>query len=334
MRINIVILLSVASAILLTGCHSHDWKEATCTAPPTCKICGYADGEPLGHDSNNPTCTEPAICSRCSEIISDELGHDFSEPTCTEPSTCSRCGKTEGIPTGHHVSNGEITVEATCSTHGEMTGECTQCGKIVSVPTDLADHIVTEVEIVIEPTCVDVGQQRGICQICGEIITTEIPCTKHTVGEWEVETPATYYSSGTRVKKCIYCQKTIATQFYDISEEEKANAYKADCFTYTYEEIARTPEKYIGDDVTFTGEVIQVIENGNSYSFRVNVTSTSYGYTDTIYVTYERKNGEPRILEDDIITVWGPFTGTYSYTAVLGQSITVPSMDAWYLSIN
>lgn len=37
--------------------HTHDYADATCTAPKTCKICGATDGKALGHDYVDGTCT-------------------------------------------------------------------------------------------------------------------------------------------------------------------------------------------------------------------------------------------------------------------------------------
>jgi len=77
---------------------SHEWEEATCTAPKTCKICGATEGEPLGHDFDEATCTEPKTCSRCGETEGEPLGHDFSEASFFQGGKCSRCSDT--IPSG------------------------------------------------------------------------------------------------------------------------------------------------------------------------------------------------------------------------------------------
>ena len=41
----------------------HKWKEATCTTPKTCSVCGTTEGNALGHTTANGT------CSRCGELI-------------------------------------------------------------------------------------------------------------------------------------------------------------------------------------------------------------------------------------------------------------------------
>ena len=119
----------------------------------------------------------------------------------------------------------------------------------------------------------------------------------------------------------------------EIAEEEKA-AFKASCQAYSYDEISRNPDNYKGKPAVFRGKVAQVVESSYSSSIdlRVDVTEGSYGWwDDTIYVSYTLPEGSSRILEDDIITIYGTLDGLYSYTAVLGNTITLPKLDAKYI---
>ena len=120
-------------------------------------------------------------------------------------------------------------------------------------------------------------------------------------------------------------------------EQEKKNIenYKAGCEEYNYKEIARNPEKYNGKRIKFTGEVIQVQEGLlNSVTLRVNVTKNKYDfYEDTIYCTYTYSKNESKILEDDIITLYGECKGDTTYTSVLGQSITIPKVEIRYVEL-
>ncbi len=71
----------------------HNWKEATCTEPETCTICGKTMGDPLGHDWENATCTQPKTCKRCGETMGSAYGHEWIKETETTPKMCSRCGE-------------------------------------------------------------------------------------------------------------------------------------------------------------------------------------------------------------------------------------------------
>lgn len=124
-------------------------------------------------------------------------------------------------------------------------------------------------------------------------------------------------------------------------EQEKQEAAKrkeqfiAECKTYSYKEIARMPSDYRNKKAKFTGKVIQVTQStAGSYTLRVNVTKNSYGYEDTLYVSYLTGTNAPRILEDDIITMYGELKGEKTYTTVLGASVTLPAFTAQYVTIH
>lgn len=131
-------------------------------------------------------------------------------------------------------------------------------------------------------------------------------------------------------------QKKIAKE--EKAEKEKTEKnFKEDCKTYTYKELARNPDKIEGKKVKLTGEVIQTLYDGDSVDLRVNITKEgtySTYYTDTIYVVYYPEEGEDRILEDDIITIWGTSQGDYTYTSTIGASVTLPLIFAEYVSID
>lgn len=116
-----------------------------------------------------------------------------------------------------------------------------------------------------------------------------------------------------------------------ISEDE----YKSNCETVNYADVARNPNNYIGESVVFKGKVVQVQENGNNVILRVNVTEGEYGiWDDTLYIEYKRKSeNESRILEDDIITVYGKMNGIKNYQAVMGNQISIPYLLAEYIDI-
>ena len=106
--------------------------------------------------------------------------------------------------------------------------------------------------------------------------------------------------------------------------------------------MARNPNQYKGNDYKFTGEVIQAMnDDPESVVLRVNVTPKTYTYSnetyyeDTILVYYQYSSTyESKILEDDIVTIYGRSIGTYSYEAVLGNSVTIPAIVAMYIDIN
>ena len=101
--------------------------------------------------------------------------------------------------------------------------------------------------------------------------------------------------------------------------------YVAECEDLSYSDICRNPDNYKGRKAFFSGTVIQVQEGAlGSVALRVQ---TDYGIW---YVTYTRKEGESRILENDHITCYGECKGVETYLAVLGNTVTIPSMRMEY----
>lgn len=119
------------------------------------------------------------------------------------------------------------------------------------------------------------------------------------------------------------------------TDQQIEKEFKDACKKYTFKEVARNPDKYKGKKMKFTGEVIQVSEGWyNSVDIRLNVTKNEYGwYEDTIYGTYTYKEGEGKILEDDIVTIYGTCDGDYTYTSIMGASVTLPKIDIEYITI-
>lgn len=117
-----------------------------------------------------------------------------------------------------------------------------------------------------------------------------------------------------------------------ISEDD----YKAKCIQIAYEDLARNPESYINQKALFTGKAIQIQENGTSVVIRLNVTQGEYGiWDDTVYIDYQRKAAdEKRILEGDIITVYGEVKGIKTYTAIFGNQVSIPHILGKYIIIN
>ena len=65
------------------GDHVHKFKDATCTEPKTCKICGATEGAALGHSFKDATCTDAKICKICGTKEGNALGHDYQNGVCT-----------------------------------------------------------------------------------------------------------------------------------------------------------------------------------------------------------------------------------------------------------
>ena len=127
--------------------------------------------------------------------------------------------------------------------------------------------------------------------------------------------------------------------------KENRDEYIKSCQTIDYKTLSRNPDKYKGEKFKFTGQVIQVMESDSwfddSTTLRINVTATEnefaeggYLWDDTIISTVTIPDGEDRILENDIIDIYGTCAGLYTYESVLGQKISLPRIDIKYYSIH
>ena len=104
-------------------------------------------------------------------------------------------------------------------------------------------------------------------------------------------------------------------------------AYKAKCKTVNYKVLAKNPDAHTGEFVKFTGKISQMGEIAGIPWMLVDVTYTSSD-TSNIYIEY----GETvDVNQGDVINVWGECAGSYSYTPVANNQITVPAVQAKYI---
>lgn len=116
----------------------------------------------------------------------------------------------------------------------------------------------------------------------------------------------------------------------DLAEStSKQSTNRADYKTIAYEDLARNPERYKGDLVKFTGEVLQVMESSGKTQIRLATKKQEYfdGYSgDVVFCEFLPSIVNGRVLEGDIITVYGESKGLQKYKAVLGNEITIPAL--------
>lgn len=114
--------------------------------------------------------------------------------------------------------------------------------------------------------------------------------------------------------------------------------FKASCESLDYEDVMRNTDNYLNKKVTVTGKVVQVVsesDDGSTNSqYRVSTGDDGYGdYFDDDIVLYYKRGDAPKLLEDDIITIYGECSGTESYTTILGAEVTVPVITGAYVEM-
>ena len=207
---------------------AHDYADATCTAPKTCKNCPATDGEALGHDEQYdvvpPTCTEAGYtaitCSRCDYTSTkdpvDALGHDEQyevvPPTCTEAGytaiTCSRCDYTstkDPVDALSHDEQYEV-VPPTCTEAGITNITCTRCDYTSTKdPVDALGH--DEKYEVIAPDCLNAGITNVSCSRCDYTATKDPTDALGHDEQYDVKAPTCTEAGITNVS-CSRCDYT------------------------------------------------------------------------------------------------------------------------------
>lgn len=113
------------------------------------------------------------------------------------------------------------------------------------------------------------------------------------------------------------------------ARQKAAEAAKGYETGITYNQLARTPNDYIGKKVKFKGKVIQVLEGTTETQIRLAVNGD---YDSILYCSVPKaKTENTRILENDRITIMGISMGLLSYKSTMGGTITIPSVsvDDW-----
>ena len=102
---------------------------------------------------------------------------------------------------------------------------------------------------------------------------------------------------------------------------EEAKGYETGI---TYDQLARTPDDFVGKNVKFYGKVIQVIEGGSTVQIRLAVNED---YDTILLGEYNNSIVSSRVLDDDLITIYGTSQGLISYKSTMGGTITIPSVS-------
>ena len=214
--------------------------------------------------------------------------------------------------------------------------------KTVAQNQELTQQI-TDLETEIE----EIKQQTLIPQLKQE--AAEVDKTIANIGNVTLESEAAIQAAQTQYDALEEDVKQYVTGYATLSaaqdrlkelkssqtDAQKSQSYKDACNVgYSYKELARDPNTYVGKQAKFVGKVIQVTEGSGITVMRINVTQNSYSWEDTFYVTYTPKSGEPRILEDDIVTMYGELQPLKTYTTVMGASVSIPALEAKFIDVN
>ena len=120
--------------------------------------------------------------------------------------------------------------------------------------------------------------------------------------------------------------------------EETEEEFKAACKEYAYKEIARNPKNFVGEKIVLTVKVYQIMKGGlwGDEEYYRAYTNDEYGiWLGDEYIIYdERVNDDTKVLQDDILKVYGTIAGTTEVTrALTGVTEEIPAINMKYLEL-
>ena len=186
-----------------------------------------------------------------------------------------------------------------------------------------------------------------VCKHCGEFIARTAKTCPHCGGKNKAKKSKAPIIVGGIILLAILIlfayysdpfssyDDTPLSDYYTMSEEE----YKNSCQEISSDTLTRESENRIGEKVKITGKVFQVVyDEGEYYSQYLVSTKLEdyYSFSEymggNIYVEYDRGDN-PKILEDDVITIYGEIKEDYTYETVSGASQTVPQITGYYIEL-
>lgn len=146
-------------------------------------------------------------------------------------------------------------------------------------------------------------------------------------------------SSASSSKATSKASESTASSVASVVPEISEDDYKAECQTVDYKELCRYPEKYEGTKIVVKVKVSQIIDanfSGSEKAWRTYTDNSGYGfYADDEYYMLDKRGGDAvKILEDDIITVYGEFTGLEKITRALTSTTDeLPRIEVRYADL-
>ena len=199
---------------------NHDWAEATCTEPKTCRRegCGATDGNPLGHDLSNAWSKDENEhwheCERC-HSKEDSGKHEYGDDN-----ICDICEYDRTVPHTHNLTLVSAS-KATCTKDGNKAYyACDGCDMWFE-DANGSIEIADKTSVIIPATGhapseswkFDKADHWKDCTNAGCGVIIESSKAMHTESGWIIDTAPTYFNSGTQHKECTVCHYVTAVGF-------------------------------------------------------------------------------------------------------------------------
>lgn len=126
----------------------------------------------------------------------------------------------------------------------------------------------------------------------------------------------------------------VATEETVSEPEETEEEYKASCEEYKYKDVLRNPEDYVGKRIKITVKISTVHEaswlNDTKYYFAYS--KGDYGWHEDCYGVFDKRAEQnPKLLADDIITVYGEISDPEYTSSLIISSSELFCIDMKYI---
>lgn len=112
--------------------------------------------------------------------------------------------------------------------------------------------------------------------------------------------------------------------------EEIEADFKASCQEYGFKTLMRNPDDYIGKKLILQVRIAQDLGSGKYAGY----TQSDSGWYGDRYYLVDAREDDFKILEDDIITIYGTFDGLVTIKTVLGAREEAPSVSICYATLD
>lgn len=131
-------------------------------------------------------------------------------------------------------------------------------------------------------------------------------------------------------------QKTEGNTNPTVSEED----FKESCIIVDYKDLCRYPENYVGTNICIELEIHQIMDVGGPFNDEIawrgmtDNDGSGFYFDDEYYLLDKRPEGSIKVLEDDILIVYGEFVGLEEIIrALTSTKEEIPCIEVRYIDI-
>jgi len=156
----------------------------------------------------------------------------------------------------------------------------------------------------------------------------------------EETTATTTESSETTTTETVHETEEITEATERPTEAIDIEQFKSECQELDYKSICRNPDDYVGQKIVINVQIQQEMDGGfldDSTYYRCNGNDEYDLWAGDEYIVEltEASQKSDNLLAEDMITVYGEFTGVQEVTrALTGTKDKVPNIKAVYIQLN